>query len=329
MSNIGISGMGWVTPLGTDLQEVWTQVRDGVRPEVKTLTNPETGHLHRFIPTPANAVAHLSRNPRLRRSSTISMLAVTAGLAALENAGSTVAPDRTAVVFAIGDGGVLYTRKFHEQIVKQGANAASPMLFPETVYNAPASHLAALLGIDGASYTLVGDSSIGLTALHFATELLETSDDLEQVIVVGAEECDWILCEAYATWKLASIPLAEGAAAVVLKRDARWKLRTHPGASFARQREASTALASVLTHFADAKIERVISSANGTFIDRAEASALAAYFPNIPTIALKKSLGESPGASALQQIIAATITGEPVLVSVIGFNQQANAAVVG
>ena len=64
---------------------------------------------------------------------------------------------RTAVVFAITDGGVLYTRKFYEQIVKQGANSASPLLFPETVYNAPASHLAAQLGIDGASYTLVGD----------------------------------------------------------------------------------------------------------------------------------------------------------------------------
>ena len=323
--SIGIAGMGWVTPLGTDLEEVSAQIHAGVIPETKTLTNPETGRVHRYFATSPIAIAQVSKNPRLRRSSTISLLAVTAGLAALEHAGEKVAPDRTAVVFAICDGGVLYTRKFYEQIVKQGANTASPMLFPETVYNAPASHLAALLGLDGASYTLVGDSSIGLTALHFATELLETSD-IEQVVVVGAEECDWILCEAYATWRLASTPLAEGAAAVVLKRDGRWKLTTHPGAPFFHQRDAGSALASVLADFAGAKVDRIVRSANGTFIDRAEATALAAHFPNIPILAPKKSLGESPGASALQQTITAALTNQPALVTVIGFNQQTSAA---
>ena len=68
---------------------------------------------------------------------------------------------RLAVIFAVASGSVVYTRRFYEQVTKQGAKAASPMLFPETVYNAPASHLAALLGIDGATYTLVGDNSVG------------------------------------------------------------------------------------------------------------------------------------------------------------------------
>ena len=344
--SVGIAGLGWVTPLGTDLENVRGQIEAGIVPETKTLTNPETGRIHRFFATPPSAVAAVSKNPRLRRSSTISLLAVTAGLAAIEHAGGNVAPERTAVVFAISDGGVLYTRKFYDQIVKQGAHAASPMLFPETVYNAPASHLAALLGLDGASYTLVGDSSVGLTALHFATELLETSSDLDQVVVVGAEECDWILCEACATWRLASTPLAEGAAALVLQREGRWKLRTHPGAPFFKQREASAALARVLRSCGAlaavprdeasrrqpatraSQLQRAIVSANGTFIDRAEAAALAAHFPNIPILAPKKSLGESPGASALQQVILAALTAQPALVTVIGFNHQAGAVLV-
>ena len=66
------------------------------------------------------------------------------------------------MVFAICSGGVNYTRRFYHEIVTQGANGASPLLFPETVYNAAASHLAALLGLNGQSYTLVGDSSVGL-----------------------------------------------------------------------------------------------------------------------------------------------------------------------
>ena len=185
-----IAGLGWVTPLGTGLDEVWSRLERGDVGELKSLPNPETGREHRYMPVSLKLVDSVSRNPRLRRSSAISLLSVAAGLAAIEDAGLKMTPETTsgtAVVFAISDGGVLYTRKFYEQIVKQGANAASPMLFPETVYNAPASHLAALLGIDGASYTLVGDASVGLAALHFAAQLLALGG-VDQVVVVGAEE---------------------------------------------------------------------------------------------------------------------------------------------
>jgi len=325
-----IAGLGWVTPLGTGLDEVFARIKSGEVAEVKKVTNPETGRALSYIPVPMKSVEALSRNPRLRRASAISYFAVAAGLAALADAGVQMTPElaaRTAVVFAISNGGVIYTRKFYDQIVKQGAPAASPALFPDTVYNAPASHLAALLGLDGASYTLVGDGSVGLAALHFAGQLLATSD-LEQVVVVGAEECDWILCEAYSAWRLARTPLAEGAAAVLLRRTGRWRLRTHPGAPFFRRSEAAAALAAVLADFAGAKVERIIASANGTFIDRAEATAIAAHFPNVAVLTPRKSFGESPGAGALLQVVAAALTGESALVTVVGFNQQAGAALI-
>ena len=332
-----IAGLGWVTPLGTGLDEVWARLDRGDVGERKRLTNPETGRAHDYLPVPLKLVEPIGRHPRLRRSSAISLFAVAAGLAALEDAGLKMTPElaaRTAVVFAISDGGVLYTRKYYEQIVKQGANAASPLLFPETVYNAPASHLAALLGIDGASYTLVGDASIGLTALHFAAQLLALGG-IDQCVVVGAEECDWILCEAYADWRLARTPLAEGAAAVVLRRDGRWKLHTHPGAPFVRQRDASAALGRVLADFSsEAPEEVVVSSANRSFVDRAEAQALAGRAGAVRRFAPKTSFGEAPGASALLQVVTAALALEKLqltraLVPVIGWNQQAAAVLVG
>ena len=70
--------------------------------------------------------------------------------------------ERTALIFAISNGGVIYTKRFYHEVVESGAQAASPLLFPETVFNAPASHLAAILGITGASYTLVGDGAVGV-----------------------------------------------------------------------------------------------------------------------------------------------------------------------
>src|SRR5262249_53682024 len=158
--NAAIAGIGWITPLGADLDVL----SKGVAAETKPIPNPETGQALPARPVPPKLVEHLARNPRLRRSSPISYFAVAAAQAALAEAG---APEgNTALVFAVSDGGVIYTRRFYDQIVRQGANSASPLLFPETVYNAPASHLAAVLGINGASYTLVGDQSAGLAGLH-------------------------------------------------------------------------------------------------------------------------------------------------------------------
>jgi hypothetical protein len=331
-----IAGLGWVTPLGADLDEVWARLDRGDVAEEKVLANPETGRTHRYMPVPANLLDAVGRNPRLRRSSAISLFAVAAGLAAVDDAGLKMTPEvaaRTAVVFAISNGGVLYTRKFYEQIVKQGANGASPLLFPETVYNAPASHLAALLGIDGASYTMVGDASVGLAALHFAAQLLALGE-VDQVVVVGAEECDWILCEAYDDWRLARTPLAEGAAAVVLRREGRWKAFTHPGATFCRRRDAAPALGRVLEDLAGApRPDLVVSGANGTFADRAADSALAARHTGIRTLTPKRQLGEAPGASALLQIVLAAVALQKLelrnaLVPVVGWNQQASAALI-
>jgi 3-oxoacyl-(acyl-carrier-protein) synthase len=61
------------------------------------------------------------------------------------------------------------------------------MLFPETVFNAPASHLAAILGISGASYTVVGDGAVGILALKLAEDLIASSD-LDACLVVAARK---------------------------------------------------------------------------------------------------------------------------------------------
>src|SRR3712207_7903201 len=74
-------------------------------------------------------------------------------------------------------------------------------LFPETVFNAPASHLAAILGISGASYTLVGDGAVGILAIRMAEDLME-NPAIERCLVIAAEEADWLLCDAYSRWRL-------------------------------------------------------------------------------------------------------------------------------
>ena len=232
--SIRIGGMGWVTPLGSGVPEVWERLQRGDLPEAATISSPLNSETFLCYRVPADALAQMPAHPRLRRSSAISKFAVVAGLAALADAKIAIDPasaERTALVFAISNGGVIYTKRFFHEVVESGVQAASPLLFPETVFNAPASHLAAILGITGASYTLVGDGAVGLLALKMAEDLLQ-NPALDRCLVVGAEEADWLLCHAFRRWRLLrSAPplqvfeskprgtiLSEGAGALLLDR---------------------------------------------------------------------------------------------------------------
>src|SRR5438874_10843260 len=254
-----IAGMVWVTPLGSGMDHVWGRLLNGEMAKAEGLSS-SLGRTHSVFRVPAEATAQAPAHPRLRRSSAISRFAVVAGLAALEDAKLKLDAEtaaRTALIFAVSNGGVIYTKKFYHEIVESGAKAASPLLFPETVFNAPASHLAAILGINGASYTLVGDGAVGILALTLADELL-ASDDLDFCLVVSAEEIDPLVCEAYRQWRFLRDPkkpetgrgmiMSEGAGAVLLKRsNGGIEIdQIVPGANFFRRSEASARLGSVV-----------------------------------------------------------------------------------
>ena len=293
-----VAGAGCVTPLGGSLEETARRILQGERVALTKVGNAENGRMHSAALVPPEFTAHLGREPRLRRASPISLLAAAAGNAAIADSGVTLTPalkSRLAVVFGVSSGGVQYTRRFYGQIMKQGANAASPLLFPETVYNAPASHLAAMIGVDGATYTLVGDGTVGLQALEFGAQLIAT-DDADHVLVVAAEEFDWILSEAHRAWRLVpsdgraadewscwGVPLAEGAAAVLLSRDAgRAKVHFAEGRTHFLKNEAAKMMAEAIADIADRGVpDAVVSGANGTWIDAAIERAIARQFPNV------------------------------------------------
>jgi 3-oxoacyl-(acyl-carrier-protein) synthase len=322
--SLAIAGMGWVTPLGTGVESVWERLLQGDEAFATTISEKFADRAYRVFQVPDEAVRRTS-HPRLRRASAISRFAATAGLDALESAG--VKPgsqngERIALIFAISNGGVTYTKRFYQEIVATGAQAASPLLFPETVFNAPASHLAAMLGVTGATYTLVGDGAVGLTAIAMAEDLMANAA-LDYCLVVGTEEIDWLLCDAYWRWRLLRLAppiepfskqnrgmiLSEGAGAIVLARDGFLMIeRTHSGGYFSRRVEAKKVLTGILRDVGHVEVDFVLSSANGTFVDHAESQALQEATPNAVVYTGKPALGESVGAAGLWQIILAAQT---------------------
>jgi len=317
--SLAIAGTGWVTPLGNGVDPVWHRLLHGDEASATAISEQFGDRSYSAFRVPESALSSLA-HPRLRRASVISRFAAAAGLEALQAGGLKVDSEnaqRIALIFAISNGGVIYTKRFYRDVIEMGAQAASPLLFPETVFNAPASHLAAILGVTGTSYTVVGDGAVGLLAIKMAEDVM-TDESLDYCLVVGTEEVDWLLCDAYRRWRLLrSAPpiepfgkqkrgmiLSEGAGAILLARDGPITIeRAHPGGSYRKREEAEEILMQMLRDLAQPEIDFVISSANGTFIDQAERRALEQVLPNAIAYTAKPALGESVGASGLWQVI--------------------------
>jgi 3-oxoacyl-(acyl-carrier-protein) synthase len=318
--SLAIRGMGWITPLGGEIAAGWKRLLDGEEASSTTISSPISQRTYQAFRVSETAPVH----PRLRRSSAISGFAVAAGLSALKDAGIDSEKDtaRAALIFATSNGGVIYTKRFYHDIVTSGAQAASPLLFPETVFNAPASHLAAILGITGASYTLVGDGAVGILALQMAQDLMQDAS-LDYCLVVAAEEVDWLLCDAYRKWRLLrtappiepfhepprGMILSEGAGAIVIAREGPILLeKVAAGGNFMRQQNAAALLSEIFTKLGPKGADILIVSANGTFIDHAEQETILQKLPKPLIYAMKPALGESVGAGAIWQIIIAAQT---------------------
>src|SRR5881397_575106 len=232
--SLAIAGMGWVTPLGSGIDSVWDRLLRGDEASATTISEEFAERSYSVFRVPESALKSAAL-PRLRRASVISRFAAAAGLDALRAASVKLDPQngqRIALIFAISNGGVIYTKRFYRDVVDAGSQSASPLLFPETVFNAPASHLAAILGVTGATYTLVGDGAVGLAAIKMAEDLM-ANEPLDRCLVVGTEEIDWLLCDAYRRWRLVRLAppiepfskdqrgmiLSEGAGAVLLTRE--------------------------------------------------------------------------------------------------------------
>lgn len=133
------------------------------------------------------------KEPRLRRASPVSRFIAQSVSQAMEGAEP---GKRRGLIGVFSTGAIAYSRRFYEGVLKQGRSLASPALFPETVYNSPLSHTAALFGFDGPAYSLVGDESAWVAACETA-ELWIALGTVEEVVVVAAEELDAISVEAF------------------------------------------------------------------------------------------------------------------------------------
>lgn len=277
--------------------------------------------------------------PRLRRSGRISQLAGMAVQDALTDAGkewTSEEASRTALIFLSTHGGICHTIRFFEGIARDGTAAGSPIFFPETVYNAPPSHIAAHLGIDGMVTSLVGDSSAVGAAVHTAEEWIY-SGICEQCLIVAAEEIHPLLKKAYGHLRRGSLDsgesiFLEAAAAVLMgQKPGANVVHAHHGMVIRRDSHLPRTLRHLFHETANGKTPKmVLTSAMDAALKIKEHVAVAELWPDAQLFHPKDRLGESFAASSLGNVVIGESLlrqGETasILISLLGASGQASA----
>ncbi len=157
---------------------------------------------------------------RTRRMDRLSVWALVGSALAFHDAGidaETLVGDRTAVVSGTAFGCLDLTEEFQGAIATN-ASQAPPILFPETLSNLPASHVARHHGLRGPNLTMSAGALSGEAALLQAVSLLQ-SGDADRALVLAGDTLTRALFEWYeAAALLAPAARGEDGAAVMSGR---------------------------------------------------------------------------------------------------------------
>jgi len=330
-TEIFVHGTGAVSPAGWGTKPLFDVIASGVPLPIKEIPRPGTNKTLRVRQVPApNPRPPWLTHARLRRTSPITQYAVAAALEALGADAAKVSDGslRLGVIVTVMSGCVNYSRRFYDETLRDPATA-SPLVFPETVFNAPSSHIAALLGTNAINYTLVGDPGTYVQGLALAADWL-SRDEVDGCLVIGAEELDWLTSNAFRLFHR-NIILGDGAGAVYLRKvphaERAVKLAAITDSHlFTRKHSRAHAVCRVRDQLSfDGNTAVLVDGLqNVSRYDAAEAMAWDDW--SAERISPKKVLGEGLMAAAAWQtalaIHAARESAAAALVSIVGTNQQ-------
>lgn len=343
---IVITGTGAVSAYGLGTEAVWSALQRGER---RATLIEQDAHTEQPVWGMRVGECQLTdllgkRGLQYMRPSTQFLLG--ASLLAMQEAelaAGATNPDELGVAIGSNLAGLQSMSNYDYTAIAESPHDTSPMEAPNTLANAPASHLAIRLKARALNTTLSSGQCAGLDALGYAAKMMREKR-ARQIVVGGTEELNpatlWIYrnSQVLASGPLenASLPFderstgwlpGEGAASVMLERKedalarnvrplaelAGWSSAFAPSPDLEKRALVLCRVAQQALDTAGLSLDTidvVLAGASGQKSqDRAEALALnklLAENTRAVVVAIKGTLGETYGASGLFQILAAT-----------------------
>ncbi len=184
MNNLIITGRGCVHPFGTDFRQFFTGVVSQNNPADSThIPDPEATS-DQTLPRRLNLRKSI-KSSLYRRLDDHALCALIAARAAVRESGLRISDcaDDVGIILGSGTAGFSVSFQYIQQVLTQGPEQASPMLFTNTVLNAPAAHIAIDLGLHGINLTCSRRFSSGLQSIVLACEAVRHGK--ARVVIAG------------------------------------------------------------------------------------------------------------------------------------------------
>ena len=324
---IVITGIGVASPAGFGSDALWDALI-AKRPCFSPARLPNGDEARVYAPV--NDIDAFLNDRRWRRAAEISKFAIAAIKLALDDAGLDPAAwdaNRAGLVTAVTHGAIKFTIEFHESLIKEGPAAVSPMVFSDSVLNAPAGNASIAFNVRGGAHTVIGDLGAGMLSVSTAIKTMRCTG-LKVCLAGATEEHDTIVSDVYARLGLMShkggygsamrpfSPLhsgftsGEGACFLVLED--KTSALERGARIYGEIAYAKTPLSAASPSDAVGQGETIVfSGANGTKADDKENAALRGLFKDMATrpyiSCIKPLIGESFAASSMMQVAAAAM----------------------
>jgi len=196
---IVVTGLGAISPAGVGLdplRQVLGSGESALRPIPPELAGGEGflwGRAEGF------KASDFMSPLKARKLDRCSQFAVVATGMALKDAGLSPADfgaPRVGIVLGCGFGGIANSEEFLRGYMTSGAEGMVPMLFPNSVPNAPASNASIEYGMKGPNVTFVQRFCSAEAAFQMACRFLE-EDRADIMLTGGADELDPFMIEAF------------------------------------------------------------------------------------------------------------------------------------
>lgn len=215
MKKIIIAGLGPVTPIGIGKKEMWHTLLDKSESS-SFLYEKHSGKINTQI------LNNYMVYRRLRRAAMISKYAIASVKLARDDAQITISDNnRVSVLTNVTHGALNYTQEFHKSIVTEGPGLQSPVLFSDSVLNAPSSNISLCFGIKGPVHSLIGGTTTVIKSLQLAAQMIRRGF-VDKSIIVACEELNELSTHYYSKHGINKI--AEGAGALIVETDTKDKI---------------------------------------------------------------------------------------------------------
>jgi 3-oxoacyl-[acyl-carrier-protein] synthase II len=185
-----ITGLGVVSPLGSDLNVFWNRLMSGqsgirriTKFDVTNYASQIAGEVVEF-----DADAFIDKKER-RRMDNFSQFAVGAAKMAVKDAGldpASMPGERAGVIVSSGIGGLLTLQQQHSVLLEKGPDRCSPFMIPHMIGNMASGFIAIQFGFKGPNYSVVSACASAAHSIGDAQRIIQR-DEADVMLAGGAE----------------------------------------------------------------------------------------------------------------------------------------------